>query len=384
MDSVGSAYPLSIIAPRVGEASETFIRRHMCQLLPGRTVVIAGASRARDKGKWTIDCPCLELGEVQRGIAARVAGAILRRAGVSNKIGRALSTRFLRKHNVKVVLSEWLDVSEPWFESLRGAGVQFFAHAHGYDVSRRWLAEPKWGQAYLKYNESAGVITMSDCSRRRLVDLGLHPEKVHFVPYGVDVPVNPLARPARPEIRCVAVGRMVGKKAPIILLDAFRRAAERIPSLKLDYLGGDDLLPAARQYVRAFGLGERVWLPGEVDSTTVFESMRNADIFLQHSVTDPDSGDEEGLPVAILEAMALALPVVSTRHSGIPEAVIEGQTGFLVEEWDQLGMADRIVDLALDHSLRSRMGRLSWERAKAQFSWERERSQLLRIMGLDG
>jgi len=384
VEAIAGTYPLSIIAPRIGVPSETFIRRHMCQLLPGQTVVVSGTTRGRDKGKWTIDCPRLELGQARQRIWARVAGSILQRAGMSDKIGKTLARRFLRRHNVKVVLSEWLDQSEPWFDSLRSAGIRFFAHAHGYDVSRRWLAEPKWGQAYLKYNESAGVITMSECSRNRLVDLGLHPDKVHFVPYGVDVPNSLLARPARQEVRCVAVGRMVGKKAPIILLDAFRRAAERVPGLQLDYLGGDELLPAARQYVRAFGLGERVWMPGEVDSATVFKSMGNADIYLQHSVTDPDSGDEEGLPVAILEAMAMGLPVVSTRHAGIPEAVSEGQTGFLVEEWDQIGMADRLVDLALDYSLRSRMGRAGWERAKEQFSWERERSHLLRIMGLDG
>lgn len=383
MEAIDGTYPLAVIAPHVGAASETFIRRHMCELLPGRTVVVTGTTRGRYGGKWAIDCPCLELGRVRPSIYRRVAGAILRRAGMSDDIGQALARRFLRKHNVRVVLSEWLDRSEPWFDSLRGAGIRFFAHAHGYDVSRRWLAEPKWGQAYLKYNKSAGVITMSECSRQRLIALGLHPDRVHVVPYGVDVPEEPLARPARREVRCVAVGRMVGKKAPIILLDAFRRAAERMPDLHLDYLGGDELLPAARQYVRALGLSERVWMPGAVDSATVLKSMRNADIFLQHSVTDPDSGDEEGLPVAILEAMAMGLPVVSTRHAGIPEAVLEAQTGFLVDEWDHLGMSDRLVDLALDSSLRLRMGRAGWERAKERFSWERERSELLRIMGLE-
>ena len=64
--------------------------------------------------------------------------------------------------------------------------------------------------------------------------------------------------------------------------------------------------------------------------------MKKAHIFLQHSVTCPITGDEEGVPVAILEAMASGLPVVSTFHAGIPEAVVDGKTGFLVSE-DAMG-----------------------------------------------
>jgi glycosyltransferase involved in cell wall biosynthesis len=110
--------------------------------------------------------------------------------------------------------------------------------------------------------------------------------------------------------------------------------------------------------------------------------MQEADIFLQHSMTDFDSGDEEGLPVAILEAMADALPIVSTKHAGIPEAVEEGRTGFLVEEGDSTEMAQRIISLAKDPENRIQFGYSGWEKAKEQFSWERERKELCELMNL--
>ena len=116
-----------------------------------------------------------------------------------------------------------LDLAFPYLEIARQLGIPFYGHAHGYDVSLR-LREPEWREKYLRYNDAAGVITMSEASKARLVEMGLEAGKVHVVPYGVDVPEQPVLRPAQSIVRCVAVGRMAAKKAPILTLDAFRRA----------------------------------------------------------------------------------------------------------------------------------------------------------------
>ena len=168
----------------------------------------------------------------------------------------------------------------------------------------------------------------------------------------------------------------------MLFRSAFRQASLVFPNLRLDYVGAGALLPAAKQYIHVFGLDGKVTLHEGLPNQKVQELMREADIFLQHSMTDPDSGDEEGLPVAILEAMAHALPVVSTFHAGIPEAVEQGKTGFLFAEGDFAGMAQGIVDLAKDFELRSEMGSSGWQRAKERFTWEREREDLLNVLGL--
>jgi glycosyltransferase involved in cell wall biosynthesis len=97
---------------------------------------------------------------------------------------------------------------------------------------------------------------------------------------------------------------------------------------------------------------------------------------------DPVSGDSEGLPVSIIEAMAHGLPVVSTRHAGIPEAVVHGETGLLVEEGDLSAMAEAILRLAHDAALRDKMGLAAHERARAHFTWQLERDRLREVLGL--
>jgi colanic acid/amylovoran biosynthesis glycosyltransferase len=364
IDARSFIYPLAIFAPSIGGLSETFIRRHMEDLLPGNTVVITDTVDGPDAGHWRVDCPVLLLDRIHDGeYIATLKG-------------------FLTEHHVQVLMGEYLNESLPWLEVAQDLGIRFFAHAHGYDVSRM-LRHPRWRAEYLKYDQADGIITMSQVSRSRLIDLGLDAAKIHLIPYGVDVPSEPLKRAQHEIVRCLAVGRMVAKKAPILTLDAFRRAAEVCPKIMLDYIGGGNLLPAARQFIHAFKLEDRVTLHGGQPAEVVDQLMREADIFLQHSMTDPETGDEEGLPVAILEAMAHSLPVVSTRHAGIPEAVQDGLTGYLVEEGDSAGMAESLCTLAYDPELRRHLGEAGWRRARGNFSWHRERTELLRVLGLD-
>jgi len=376
-------FPLAVFTPCIGVPSETFIRRHLQDLLPSKTVAVGGSIMKGAQGHWSIACPVLEWGHLNRTVEG-----ILRSGGRQfgfpvADIASSAVKRFLRKHGVKVILGEYLDASVQWMKVAQDLGISFFGHAHGYDISRS-LREKKWQGEYLRYNdESMGVITMSTASKSRLINLGLNESKIHVIPYGVDIARKPPERPSREIVRCLAVGRMVAKKAPILVLDSFRRAAERYSNMHLDYVGTGELLSAAQQYVKALGLAGKVILHKGQPNETVQRLMEEADIFLQHSVTDLETGDEEGLPVAILEAMAQSLPIVSTRHAGIPDAVIDGVTGYLVDEGDNLGMAERIQHLAQDHDLRCQMGMLGRQRAQLHFTWEKERSALLEVMGLD-
>ena len=141
------------------------------------------------------------------------------------------------------------------------------------------------------------------------------------------------------------------------------------------------VLKAADHYVQASGLTDSVTLHGALPNDQVRRLMQTADVFLQHSVTDPQTGDEEGLPVAILEAMAEGLPVIATRHAGIPESVLDGVTGFLVDEGDTAAMANRLLDLDGDLMLRNSLGAAGWTTARDRL-WSRERHSLLALFGL--
>jgi colanic acid/amylovoran biosynthesis glycosyltransferase len=138
----------------------------------------------------------------------------------------------------------------------------------------------------------------------------------------------------------------------------------------------------AREFVESETLGDAVSLRGRLHHHDVLDLLSSADVFVQHSVTDVVTGDEEGLPVAILEAMAASPPVIATQHPGIREAVVDGTTAFLVDEGDWPAMAHRLVQVADDRALRARMGHAGWRRARACFTWDRERVTLLELLGL--
>jgi colanic acid/amylovoran biosynthesis glycosyltransferase len=376
---------LAIFAPHIGATSETFIKRHMADLLPEQTVVIASTASKPYAGHWSVNAPALILDRIQLpSLQYRLIRKLKRKiTGKQTDEKLKIVKRFLKEHQVNVAMGEFLNLSLPWLDIAQEMGIKFFGHAHGYDVSEQVLNPERCSQ-YLKYNDSGGVITMSHYSRKRLINIGLVPEKVHVVPYGTNVNLNPRSRMNEHEmVRCIAVGRMVPKKGPILLLDAFRRAANVNHKLHLDYIGGGELFSAAWQFIKAFKLENRIMLHGVQPNEIVKSMMKEADIFLQHSLTDIETGDQEGLPVAILEAMAHTLPIVSTRHAGISEAVDHGVNGYLVEEGDSEAMAERIMELASNAELRIKMGMAGWMIAKENFTWEREKSMLLKIMGLN-
>lgn len=374
---------LAIFSSHIGMRSETFVRRHMVDLLPGRTVVVTRSTKGEGGGAWTVDGPALVLDELSGTWEDRIRRGACRMHMPVEDISLSAVKRFLKKHRVRAFMGEYLDATLKWLPVAKKLGIPFFAHAHGYDVSQL-LRDSKWRKDYLAYNQCSGLITVSNLSKMRLVDLGIDESKIHVIPCGVDVPEKVKERIPTEIVRCLAVGRMAAKKAPILVLDAFRRASQSFPTLHLDYVGGGELLPAVRQFIRAFSLGERVTVHGGQPKEEVQRLMDETDIFLQHSITDPDTGDEEGLPVAILEAMASNLPIVSTRHAGIPEAVADGSTGYLVDEWDSAAMAEKIVVLARNPDLRLQMGLAGWARAKETFTWDRERADLLKLLGIEG
>lgn len=377
--------PLAIFAPVIGVPTETFIKRHMEDLLPGGTVVVAKRFHSSQINDNQPNCPYLLLDQIghfqSNNIIKYLYRIIETRSGWNLESQQEVVRKFLMEHGVRVIMVEYLDWFLDWLPLAQDLGIHLWGHAHGYDVSAR-LKDPKWQVEYLRYNQTDGVITMSQYSRKRLIDIGLEPAKIRVVPYGVRVPSKPIRKQKSGIIRCIAVGRMVRKKAPILTLDAFRRAMEKYPQLRLDYVGSGVLFPEINQYIHAYKLGEKVRLYGSQTNDMVIKLMADADIYIQHSITDSDTGDEEGLPVAILEAMANSLPVVATHHAGIPEAVMDGVTGYLVNEGDNVGMAERIVSLSQDSDLRIRMGEAGWRRAKAYYSWERESEDLLRVLGL--
>jgi len=373
---------LAIFTPTLGAVSETFIRRHIVDLAPGRTAVIARRNNPPSDRHWEVRCPTLILEKPdfsQLGLPTFLNNFS---RPFPLEIQNYLVRRFFKKYNINVVMSEYLDWSLQLFPLAKKLGIRFFAHAHGIDISLHYRI-PQMRESYRLFREADGVITVNKIQKERLVNLGLDPEKVHVVPCGVEIPEVSFSKEISDSVRCVAVGRMVAKKAPILLLNAFRLVLQKYPDMTLEYIGDGPLMPSVRQFVSEFELEKNIVLHGSLPHQKTMEIMEKADIFLQHSITDPDTGDEEGMPVSILEAMAKGLPVVSTFHAGIPEAVVDRETGLLVKEGDTKAMAVATEQLILDRNLRIKLGSKARERAKRLFSAKKEVEVLRKILKIN-
>jgi glycosyltransferase involved in cell wall biosynthesis len=357
------------------ELGATFINKHALRLAPGQTVVVSGLKGVEDWGVWNATIPVFYVDEFMRHPAVRIAY----RLGVPpDRLLDIAIAHFLRRHRVTIVLGEFLDWFVQFIPLLDRLHIPYVAQSHGMDSSAM-LRIPEIAKRYLAYRTARAVLTRNALHRSRLIDLGLPSSSVHVNIGGVDVPAVLPARPADANRRFLTIAYMKAKKSPIYMLEAFRRAVAKDSNIRLDYISGGPLFQAAKDFVRACGLERHVRFHGMVSEEAKERLLRECGVFVLYSLTDPDTGDEEGLPAAIQEAMAYGLPVVSTRHSGIPDAVIEGVTGLLVDEGDLDAMARAMLDVI---PLAPAMGKCGYKEALAKHAWCFERARLCCALGL--
>ncbi|HMK49110.1 MAG TPA: glycoside hydrolase family 99-like domain-containing protein, partial [Thermodesulfovibrionales bacterium] len=203
---------------------------------------------------------------------------------------------------------------------------------------------------------TTGVVAVSLPMAQRLRDIGIPGAKITVAPCGVSLPENGLAHPEDNPCRFITVSRLVPKKGVLYLLRAFSEALKDAPGITLDIVGDGPMRADIEGFIRANRMEDTVRMHGQKKHEHVLQMLCRSSVYAQHSITDPATGNAEGLPVGILEASACGLPVVSTFHEGIPEAVEHAVTGFLVKEGDTDMMAEYMVRLANDATLRKEMG----------------------------
>ncbi|MCK5368125.1 MAG: glycosyltransferase family 4 protein, partial [Cyclobacteriaceae bacterium] len=140
------------------------------------------------------------------------------------------------------------------------------------------------------------------------------------------------------------VSNFVEKKGHFYTVSAFKELLNSYPNSQLVLAGDGDLIGEIQELVNNLGLKNKVIFSGAVNHKQVSEFMRKADVFLHHSVTST-TGDKEGIPNVIMEAMATGLPCISTVHAGIPELIKDQINGLLVKEKDISGYVQKMKEL---------------------------------------
>jgi len=261
----------------------------------------------------------------------------------------------------------------------RIANIPLIVHFHGYDAYLRSVLAENVDTYPVLFRQAAAIVAVSRAMQQKLIALGAPPETVHYNPYGVDCREFTGAAPADAPPRFIAVGRFTAKKSPDLTLRAFAEVRRVHPAVVLRMIGDGPLLEQCRRLADDLGIGDAVTFLGAQPPSVVREEMRQARCFVQHSV-EAASGDSEGTPVAVIEAGATGLPVISTRHAGIPDVVIEGATGFLVEEHNVEGMAQCMLRVARDPGLAGQLGRAARLHVEGRFSLEGSIRELWRII----
>ena len=177
----------------------------------------------------------------------------------------------------------------------------------------------------------------------------------------------------------LAVGRLIAKKGFADLIRACALIAGRGKSFRCEIIGEGPLENELREQIERLNLQDRVALSGAKPQLEVRQRLATANVFALPSIIDSDGG-MDNLPTVIMEAMATGLPVVSTRIGGIPEMVVENETGFLVQPNDAAALADAIEKVIDDRLLAQKLGQAGYQRAQELFPIEKNVRELCALL----
>lgn len=259
------------------------------------------------------------------------------------------------------ILHAHFAVDAAYFSNVtRQLDLPMVVSCYGYDVSSFPTRYFGLGSRYLQsaWQNARLILAMTEDMRQDLLKLGCPANKIRIHYHGINLSRFKYCErdSAEAPIRILFVGNLSDRKGVEDVLSAFARIASQYSGVQLRYVGSGQLRARLEQLTLSWGLEGRVSFAGFVRHEELPVEFNNAHIFC-HPSRMLKSGDKEGIPGTIVEAMATGLPVVTTRHAGIPEMVRDGVDGFIVNERDVPAIALALSSLIDQKEERSRMGR---------------------------
>lgn len=310
-----------------------------------------------------------------------VARAYYRRPGV---LVRALATvplaaahaRTVQRLGIQHVHAHWATYPAlaAWVcHRLTGVTYSFTAHAHDLYVHRLHLAD--------KIREASFVVTISEFNRRLLESIPEAQTPIHVVHAGIDVrsyPYVPRTPPPTGVVHALCVASLQDYKGHIYLLEALSLGSPDVDRIELELIGDGSLRAELEGAAKRLGVAERVTFRGSCTEDEVREALGRADAFVLPSAVAKD-GLVEGLPVALMEALAAGAPVVTTRVSGVPELVRHEETGLLADPNDSASLLEQLRRLLQDPEAARARTAAGRRLVEEEFDLRRTSAQLLAL-----
>lgn len=347
------AQRMLVFAPTRRAASETFVRANLAGL-PFAVSAYFGD-----------EFPLNQPARLAYGLSVLVSKACTRLGWLrlAEWPAALVALALIRRHRPDVVLAEFGFHAVRVMQAAAFAEVPFVVHFRGSDLSAQRRIGVLCGRYRRLVSIASGGVCKSKQMAAKLEQLGMLPSRILISASGANPALFKAGNPALAAPVFLAVGRFVAKKGPLKTIRAF--ALQPIGELWM--VGDGPLFEDARRLVQDLQLQARVCFLGVKTQPEVADLMRQVRVFVQHSLIAPD-GDSEGNPVSVMEAQLSGLPVVATRHAGIPDVVLDGCTGLLVEEGDVQGMAAAMERLMADPGLAARFGSAGRDRVLAGFT----------------
>ena len=309
----------------------------------------------------------------------KLRGSAWAAAPLAMAAGWFKAMRVAQKRRATVMHGHWVVPGGVIAAAARPA-LPLVVSLHGSDVFVAERVAPARALARRVFDRAGFVTACSEDLAQRAIGLGASVDRLEVVPYGVDVTRFKPAVGTRDALRAslaltpaaplvFAAGRLVRKKGFEYLIDALPMIAA-LPEARIAIAGAGDLDAELRERARAGGIAGRVHFLGDLTQDMVGAWFAAADVAVVPSVRD-DSGNVDGLPNTVLEALASGTPLVATAAGGIGSVITDGETGVIVAERDARALATAIDGLLRDPDRRARLGVAGRAMVAARFGWER-------------
>lgn len=346
---------IALVSPSKNAYSETFIKEHKERLAGNIFYYYGGGLPVDLEGGLIINSRKRRILDIVKGHFRLNRFSLEEQALISS----------FRKNKINLVFAEYGFTGENIIPVCQVLNLPLIAHFHGYDASRVDVLQQNSHYKKL-FSYASYIIVVSKKMKQDLINLGCPGEKLVYNVYGPReefLEVNP--KFSQPQF--IAIGRFVDKKAPYYLILAFKKVVKKYPEARLIIAGDGELWKTCKNLVSYYGLKKNVLFPGVVSKNQYLNYLKESLAMVQHSITAED-GDSEGTPVAILEASAAGLPVISTKHAGIPDVITDGETGLLVHEHDVNGMAEKMMEVLRNRNIACELGAKGKQNIKENYT----------------